>query len=398
MLAPCAMARPPTLAFLRTESGAGAVLSVAALAALILANSPFATAYFNLTQTIIPVRLGAFAESRSLEGWVRDGLMPVFFLVVGLEVKFEVLRGEFSSPRRLAVPIMAAVGGMAGPALVYLAMNHGAGGAPRGWPIPTPTDVAFALAALAVFARRLPQSLRLFLLTLAVADDLGAVVLIGVLFSGEIRLAAAAAALFVLLALLLLSRWPKAPRTLFALGFVLIWGFTLRSGISTSVAGFACALTVPVGWRRPEQESVIKAFQDALHPYVAYAVLPLFAFVSAGVSFAALPVSALLSPPVLGVALGLILGKPLGVFGFTLFTVATRLGRKPMGASWPELFGVALLCGAGFTLSFFLAALAFTRAQQPAARLAVILGSLIPVLAGGLLLQRLQIGREALEA
>jgi len=389
------MAKPPTLAFLRTESGAGAVLAVAALAALLLANSPFAAAYFNLTQTMIPVRLGGFAETRSLEGWVGDGLMPVFFLVVGLEVKFEVLRGEFSSPRRLAVPIMAAIGGMVGPALVYLAINRGAGGAARGWPIPTPTDVAFALAALAVFARRLPQSLRLFLLTLAVADDLGAVALIGLLFSGKIHITAAAAALFILLALLLLSRWQKAPRTLFAAGFLLIWGFTLRSGISTSVAGFACALTVPVGWRRPEQESVIKAFQDALHPYVAYAILPLFAFVSAGVSVESLPVGALLTPPALGVALGLALGKPIGVIGFTFLTVAARLGRKPLGASWPELFGVALLCGAGFTLSFFLSSLAFAPPQQPAVRVAVILGSLIPVLAGGLLLRQLQTARDA---
>jgi NhaA family Na+:H+ antiporter len=161
------------------------------------------------------------------------------------------------------------------------------------------------------------------------------------------------------------------------------------------VAGFACALTVPVGWRRPEQESVIKAFQDALHPSVAYAILPLFAFVSAGVSFSALPAGALLTPPALGVALGLALGKPLGVFGFTSLTVATRLGRKPLGASWPELFGVALLCGAGFTLSLFLSALAFGNPEQPAVRLAAILGSLVPVLAGGLLLRRLQATREA---
>jgi NhaA family Na+:H+ antiporter len=222
------------------------------------------------------------------------------------------------------------------------------------------------------------------------------VVLIGLLFSGKVHVAAAAAALFILLALLLLSRWPKAPRTLFALGFLLIWGFTLRSGISTSVAGFACALTVPVGWRRPEQESVIKAFQDALHPYVAFAILPLFAFVSAGVALSSLPPDALLAPPVLGVALALILGKPLGVFGFTLLTATTRLGRKPLGATWPELFGVALLCGAGFTLSFFLCALALAPSEQPALRLAVILGSLIPVLAGGLLLRSLQARREAL--
>ncbi len=365
-------------------------MALAALAALILANSPWAPRYFAFVGTVIPLRVGAFAETLTVEAWVRDGLMAVFFLVVGLEIKYEVLKGEFSSPRRLALPIFAALGGMAGPALVYLALNLGPGGAPRGWPIPTPTDVAFALAALAVFARRLPQSLRLFLLTLAVADDLGAVALIGVLFSTKLNLAALSAAGVTLAALVLISRWSKLPRTLFAIGFMLVWAFTLRSGISTSVAGFACALTVPVGWRRPEQESVLRAVQDTLHPYVAYLILPLFAFVSAGVSFATLSRAALVAPPALGVMLGLVIGKPLGVFGATLLAVAARLGRRPMGATWLELFGVALLCGAGFTLSFFLTGLAFPADQQAAVRTAVILGSLISLIAGGLLLNRLQ--------
>lgn len=384
------MAKSPTLAFLRTEAAAGAALGLAALAALILANSPWAPRYFAFVGTVIPLRVGAFAETLTVEAWVRDGLMAVFFLVVGLEIKYEVLKGEFSSPRRLALPVFAALGGMAGPALVYLALNLGPGGAPRGWPIPTPTDVAFALAALAVFARRLPQSLRLFLLTLAVADDLGAVALIGVLFSTKLNLVALSGAGVTLAALILLSRWSKLPRTAFAIGFMLVWAFTLRSGVSTSVAGFACALTVPVGWRRPEQESVLKAFQDTLHPCVAYLILPLFAFVSAGVSFETLPRAALLSPPALGVMLGLMIGKPLGVFGATLLAVATRLGRRPMGATWLELMGVALLCGAGFSLSFFLTGLAFAPDQQAALRTAVILGSLVSLIAGGLLLRRLQ--------
>jgi NhaA family Na+:H+ antiporter len=387
------MAKPPTLAFLKTESAAGAVLALAALAALILANSPWAPRYFTFVGTLVPIRLGAFSQTLTVEAWVRDGLMAVFFLVVGLEIKYEVLRGEFSSPRRLALPIFAALGGMAGPALVYLALNLGPGGAPRGWPIPTPTDVAFALAALAIFGRRLPQSLRLFLLTLAVADDLGAVALIGLFFSTNINLTAIAAAGFTLAALSLLSRWSKLPRTVFALGFLLVWAFTLRSGVSTSVAGFACALTVPVGWRLPQQESVLKAFQDTLHPYVAYLILPLFAFVSAGVSFEALPRAALLAPPALGVMLGLVVGKPVGVFAAALLAVAARLGRRPLGATWLELFGVALLCGAGFTLSFFLSALAFGPTEQASIRTAVIIGSLVSLLAGGLLLLRLQAAR-----
>ena len=389
------MAKPPTLDFLRTESGAGVVLALAAVAGLVAANSPVADSYFALVGAQIPVRLGGFSETLTLEAWVRDGLMAVFFFVVGLEVKFEVLRGEFSSPRRLAAPLLAAVGGMAGPALVYLALNSGAGGAPRGWPIPTPTDLAFALAALAIFAGRLPQSLRLFLLTLAVADDIGAVALIAVVFSTHLDLTSAAAAALILLALAGASSAIRIPRFLYALAFVGVWALTLRSGVSTSVAAFACALVVPVEPRRSETESTLKTFLDALHPYVAYLILPLFAFVSAGVPLAALSIRSLLAPPALGVALGLMVGKPLGVFLMVFAAAALRLGRRPLGATWLEMLGVSLLCGAGFTLSFFLSSLAFGPTQQAALRAAVILASTVSVLAGGALLTRLQALRAA---
>ncbi len=383
------MARPSTLAFLKTESGAGALLALAALAAVIMANSPASEAYFTFIDTPFPIRFGAFDQTRSMLSWTRDGLMAVFFLVVGLEIKFEVLRGEFSSPRRLALPIFAAAGGMIGPALVYLAVNARAGGSPAGWAIPTPTDVAFSLAALAVFGRRLPDSLRLFLLTLAVADDLGAIVLIGLLFSTPIHPVSLSGALLTLGGLATLSRWKTAPRLIYAAGFVVVWAFTLQSGVNTSVAGFACALTVPIGARRADQQSVLKTFMDGLHPYVAYGVLPLFAFVSAGFSVADLGWKGLFSPMPLGVALGLLVGKPLGVLGFSALAVAFRLGRRPMGANWLELFGVSLLCGAGFTMSFFIGALAFSPADlgvQGQLRAAVIAGSLLAVLAGGAVL------------
>ncbi len=383
------MAKPSTLAFLKTESGAGALLALAALAAVIMANSPASEAYFTFIDTPFPIRFGAFDQTRSMLSWTRDGLMAVFFLVVGLEIKFEVLRGEFSSPRRLALPIFAAAGGMIGPALVYLAVNARAGGSPAGWAIPTPTDVAFSLAALAVFGRRLPDSLRLFLLTLAVADDLGAIVLIGLLFSTPIHPVSLSGALLTLGGLATLSRWKTAPRLIYAAGFVVVWAFTLQSGVNTSVAGFACALTVPIGARRADQQSVLKTFMDGLHPYVAYGVLPLFAFVSAGFSVADLGWKGLFSPMPLGVALGLLVGKPLGVLGFSALAVAFRLGRRPMGANWLELFGVSLLCGAGFTMSFFIGALAFSPADlgvQGQLRAAVIAGSLLAVLAGGAVL------------
>ena len=391
------MARPSTLAFLKTESGAGALLALAALAAVVMANSPAAEAYFSFIDTPFPIRFGAFDQTHSVLSWTRDGLMAVFFLVVGLEIKFEVLRGEFSSPRRLALPIFAAAGGMIGPALVYLAVNARAGGSPAGWAIPTPTDVAFSLAALAVFGRGLPDSLRLFLLTLAVADDLGAIVLIGLLFSTPIHPVSLSGALLTLGGLATLSRWKTAPRLIYAAGFVVVWAFTLQSGVNTSVAGFACALTVPISARRADQQSVLKTFMDGLHPYVAYGVLPLFAFVSAGFSLANLGWKGLFGPMPLGVGLGLLVGKPLGVLGFSALAVAFRLGRRPMGANWLELFGVSLLCGAGFTMSFFIGALVFNPADlgvQGQLRAAVIAGSLLAVLAGGAVLSQARARRE----
>jgi NhaA family Na+:H+ antiporter len=391
------MARPSTLAFLKTETGAGAVLALAALAAVILANSPMADDYFALIHAPFTIRFGAFDQTRDVQSWTRDGLMAVFFLVVGMEIKFEVLRGEFSSPRRVALPIIAALGGMIGPALVYLAINGGREGVPAGWPIPTPTDVAFSLAALAVFGRRLPESVRLFLLTLAVADDIGAIAVVSVLFTTPIHTASLTGAVVTLGVLAALSRWKAAPRMLYAAGFVLVWAFTLQSGINTSVAGLACAFTVPIAARRADQESVLKTFQDGLHPYVAYGVLPLFAFVSAGFSIAVLGWRSVLSPAPLGVALGLLIGKPVGVLGLSALSVALRLGRRPLGATWLELAGVALLCGAGFTMSFFLGALAFPDSDliQGQVRAAVIAGSLLSVLAGGAVLRRAQALRDA---
>ncbi len=392
------MAKRSTLAFLKTESGAGALLGLAALAAVALANSPLAAAYFGFVDAPLPIRVGAFDQTRSILSWTRDGLMAVFFLIVGMEIKFEVLRGEFSSARRVALPIFAALGGMIGPAAVYLAINAGPGGAPGGWPVPTPTDVAFSLAALAMFGPRLPESLRLFLMTLAVADDLGAILLIGALFHTPLHPVSLSGAALTLAGLAALSRWKAAPRLLYAAGFVLVWAFTLQSGINTSVAGLACALTVPIGARRADPDGMLKTFTDGLHPYVAYLVLPLFAFVSAGFSLTALSVHDLLSPMVLGIAGGLLAGKAAGVFGFSLMAVLVKAGRRPLGATWLEMFGVALLCGAGFTMSFFIGALAFPAADaldQGRLRAAVIAGSLISILAGALVLRLAQARRDA---
>jgi NhaA family Na+:H+ antiporter len=381
------MAKPATLAFLRTETGAGVLLALAAFAGLVIANSHGAAAYQAFVTAPQPVRFGPFAATLSVEAWVRDGLMTLFFLVVGLEVKYEVLRGEFSSPRRLAAPVIAAFGGMAGPTIVYLTINSGLHGAPEAWAIPTPTDVAFSLAALGIFGRGLPQSLRLFVLTLAVADDIVAVLLIAVLYHQHLHVEPLAAAGATLALLAALSRWRQAPRLFYAAGFVVCWAFTLKSGLSPSIAGFACALTTPVDPRRADQESMLKTFMDGLHPYVAYLVLPLFAFTSAGISIGSLTWRELLAPAPLGVALGLVVGKPAGIFLAVAGSLTSRLGRRPLGAAWIEIFGVACLCGAGFTISFFIADLALAPPQRDAARLAVIAGSLVSVAFGALVLR-----------
>ena len=390
------MARRPTLDFLKTESGAGLILALAALAAVVAANSPATADYFSFINKTISVQLGAFAETRSVASWVKDGLMAIFFLVVGMEIKFEVLRGELSSPRRLALPLIAALGGMVVPAALYLALNLGPGGAPQGWPVATPTDIAFALAGLAIFAPKLPGPLRVFLLTLAIADDLGAVGLIALLFSSKIYLSALIGAGGALAGVIALSRWKQAPYLLYAVGFLVVWGFTLESGVNTSLAGIACAFTVPISARRADRGSVLKAFMDALHPYVAYLILPLFAFTSAGFSLSAVTLAQVISPMPLGVVLGLVIGKPLGVFGFSLAAAIARLGRRPTGVAWIELLGAAMLCGAGFTMSLFMGALAFSAGDpvaQSQVRLAVLAASLVSVLAGGSVLARAQAAR-----
>ncbi len=382
------MARRPTLEFLKTESGAGLVLVAAALAALVLANSRWAPQYHALVAWRIPVRVGDFEETLSVLDWVRDGLMSVFFLVVGMEIKFEVLRGELSGPRRLALPLVAAIGGLVAPALVYLAFNLGRDATPQGWPITTATDIAFALAALAVAAPRMPASLRVFLLTLAIADDLSAVGLIAVLYAPQLELGALAGAAASLAVLASISRWRRAPFILYAAGFLAVWAFTLKSGVDPSIAGVACAMATPVGPRRPGQESVLKYFMDSLHPYVAYLILPLFAFVVAGFSFSAMRPAHLTAAMPLGIAVALVIGKPLGVFGASVVAVALRLGRRPTGSSWMELLGVAMLCGVGFSMSLYLGALTFQASDpltQAQVRLGVLAGSAVSALAGGLL-------------
>jgi NhaA family Na+:H+ antiporter len=377
------MARRITLDFLKTESASGVILAGAAAAAIIMANSPWAHLYFSFIEAPFTIQVGAFRETHPTLDWVKEGLMAVFFFVVGLEIKYEVLRGELANPRRLVLPIVAALGGMIVPALVYLAFNAGAGGAPQGWPTPMATDIAFAIAALAIAAPKLPPTLRVFLLTLAIVDDLGAVAVIGMVFTHGVQWIALGGAVVTLVLMALLGRWRGVPYLFYALGLVLVWAFTLKSGISTSVAGVAAAMTVPIEPRKPHRPGVLEDFMQSLHPYVAFMILPLFAFCAAGFSVRGMELRGLLSPVALGVALGLFVGKQAGVFGATAAVIGLKLARRPTGAAWVELYGVSLLCGVGFTMSLFIGALAFPDALMAAeVRMGVLMGSMLSTAAG----------------
>ncbi len=384
------MARKLTLDFLKTEAGSGTVLGFAALAALLVANSPWSAAYFGWLKSEHVLQVGPLVLELSISEWIKEGLMAVFFLVVGLEIKYEILRGELSDPKNLATPVLAAAGGMIAPALVYLAIATAGGGPQGGWPIPLATDIAFALAVFAMVARNLPSSLRVFLLTLAIVDDLGAIALIAVLFSSGIDLVLVAIIAGLLAAGFVAARFRRIPAPFWVLGFAMVWYLTVRAGLSTSLTAVAFAVIVPVADRRCDGQSPLREAMHDLHPYVAYLVLPLFAFAKAGVSFAGLSLDQALAPLVLGIAFGLFLGKQLGVLGFAWLASALKIGRKPTDATWLEVYGVSLLCGVGFTMSLFIGALAFPGAvdspEQVEVKLGVLGGSLLSALGGAVVL------------
>ncbi|HEV7354203.1 MAG TPA: Na+/H+ antiporter NhaA [Brevundimonas sp.] len=385
------MARKITLDFLKTEAASGAFLGLAALAALIVANSAWADQYFAFLKGYQTLQMGPLVLTMALSDWVKEGLMAIFFLVVGLEIKYEILKGELSDPRRLATPVLAALGGMVGPALVYLGITHALGGPAQGWPIPLATDIAFALAVFALVARGLPTSLRVFLLTLAIVDDLGAIALIAILFSGGVQITPLLVAVGIIFAMGILSRVRITP-PFWVLAFAAVWWFTVQAELSTSLAAVAFATIVPVNTRKPGHDSPLKEAMHELHPYVAYVILPIFAFSKAGVSFAGISLEALFTPLVLGIAMGLFIGKQIGVLGFAWLATALKIGAKPRGATWPQVYGVSLLCGVGFTMSLFIGALAFPGAidspEQVQVKLGVLGGSLLSGLLGAFILLR----------
>jgi len=379
-----------TLDFLKTETASGAALGLAAVAALIVANSPWSADYFHWLKSYHVLQIGPLRLEETISNWIKEGLMAIFFLVVGLEIKYEILKGELSDPRKLATPVIAALGGMVAPALVYLAVAGLLGGPHNGWPVPLATDIAFALAVFALVGKGLPPSLRVFLLTLAIVDDLGAIALIAALFSSGVQLIPLLGVLALLVTGAIWSGARRIPAPFWVMGFAAVWWLTVEAGISTSLTAVAFAVIVPIKPRREDRQSPLKEAMHDLHPYVSWLVLPLFAFAKAGVSFAGLSLEQAAAPLVLGVALGLFVGKQIGVFGAAWLAAKLKLGARPTDATWLQVYGVSLLCGVGFTMSLFIGALAFPgavdSAEQVEVKLGVLGGSLLSALVGALVL------------
>jgi NhaA family Na+:H+ antiporter len=373
--------------FQRTEVLGGLVMLVAAAVALILANSPWGGLYETALSLRFEVRLAEWSLGKPILLWINDGLMAVFFLLVGLEIKREVLEGELSTPAKIALPVAAAIGGMAVPALIYVAVNWQDPLALRGWAIPSATDIAFALAALALLGRGVPLTLRLFLATVAIVDDIGAIAIIALFYTEHLSwpmLLAAAIAIGVLVTLN--AARVRRPFAYLLVGLVL-WLCVLKSGVHATLAGVVTAFAIPFRTREGET-SPGHQLEDALHPWVAFGILPLFALANAGLSFAGTSFGSLLEPIPLGIILGLVAGKTIGIFLTSWLAIRLRLATLPSGVRWSEMLGVAALCGIGFTMSLFIGTLAF--AHQPAeffesVKMGVLAGSLLAALAGGVL-------------
>jgi NhaA family Na+:H+ antiporter len=320
--------------------------------------------------------------------WINDGLMAIFFFLVGLEIKREFMVGEFASLRRVALPGIAAVGGMVVPALIYVAINAGDGQALGGWAIPAATDIAFALAVLSLLGNRVPAALKVLLLAIAIFDDLGAILIIAFFYTSDLSELAILLAILPIAGLLILNlRGVTATAPYVVLGIIL-WVIVLKSGVHATLAGVITALAVPLVKTDYSEHTLLEELEHALHPWVAYAILPLFAFANAGVSFAGMGLASLSEPVMLGIALGLFIGKQAGIFTALWLTIKLNLASMPTGTSWPQLYGVSLIAGIGFTMSLFIGSLAFAGEMFDAQiRLGVLAGSLASAVAGYLLLR-----------
>ena len=374
--------------FMNLESAGGILLLVAAVLAMLIANSPLAAAYDAMLATPVAVQVGALVIDKPLFLWINDGLMAIFFFLIGLEVKREFLEGELSSFSQVVLPGMGALGGMLVPAAIYAWLNRGDAVALDGWAIPVATDIAFALALLGVFATRVPVALKVFLLTLAIFDDLAAIIIIAIFYSGDLSataLVTGAAALVVAIAMNI--RGVTRTSAYVLLGIVL-WVAVLKSGVHATLAGVLIAFCIPI--KDAADRSPLKELEHDLHTPVAFVILPVFAFANAGLTLANLSVSELLHPVTLGVIVGLFVGKPVGILLFVGLAVLLGMARLPRRVTWLQVTAVSFACGIGFTMSLFIAGLAFEHGSGDyfnGDRLGILVGSVLSAIAAFLLLR-----------
>ncbi len=376
--------------FLRLEAAGGLILMAATVLALVVANSPLAPGYKSFLDLQLEIRIGAFGIAKPLLLWINDGLMAVFFFLVGMELKREVVEGHLSSPRQASLPAFAALGGMLAPAAIYVAFNRGDPGAMGGWAIPTATDIAFALGILSLLGKRVPTALKAFLLSVAIFDDLGAIIVIAIFYTAKLSLLSLAVAAVLILGLAILNRLGVTrPAAYFLLG-VPLWVAVLKSGVHATLAGVILAMFIPLrpsgkAPSTPASPSLLRHLEHALHPWVAFGVLPVFAFANAGVPVIGLALADVLHPVPLGIMTGLFFGKQVGILLMSWLAVRLGIASPPAGVGWRQLYGTSLLCGIGFTMSLFIASLAFAAPGggfMGLERLGILIGSLISGLLG----------------
>ncbi len=345
--------------FMRLESASGILLLAAAVLAMVIRNSPLDFVYTGLLNIPVEIRIGALQIAKPLLLWVNDGLMAVFFFLIGLEIKREVLEGELSSREKLMLPAIAAAGGMLVPALIYVACNWGDAVAMRGWAIPAATDIAFSLAVLTLLGNRVPTGLKLFLLALAIVDDLGAIVVIALFYTADLSVGMLGMASAAIVVLLFLNRQGVTSIPAYLLVGVVLWISVLKSGVHATLAGVVLAFFIPLRAKDEAGHSPLERLEHDLHPTVAFGILPMFAFCNTGISFEGISLSSFLEPVPIGIALGLFIGKQIGITGATWLAVRVGLGKLPDNVDWLQIYGISIVCGIGFTMSLFIGSLAF---------------------------------------
>ena len=376
--------------FFKQESAGGIMLMMAAVLALLLANTPLQPFYKSLLNTPVEVRFGSLEIAKPLLLWINDGLMAVFFFMVGLELKRELAEGELSNRRNIILPGVGAIGGMLIPALIYFFFNNGDPVAMKGWAIPAATDIAFALGILSLLGSRVPTSIKIFLTSLAIFDDIGAILIIAIFYTAKISIPALIVAACCIPILYLLNRRGVESKAVYLLIGIIMWVAMLKSGVHATLAGVIVAMFVPMRSKKDPDQSPLKILEHDLHPLVAFFILPVFAFANAGIRLIDIGIDQVFHPVPLGIALGLFIGKQAGIFSLAWLFIKLKLTNLPSGVSWASLYGTAALCGVGFTMSLFIGSLAFEETGVNLLfdeRLGIILGSLISGITGYLILR-----------